>query len=191
MLTVRNAHSWLKVESCRAGFKSDEKVSCSVFHPSKTALFSEGTMSAETHSVCEENVKKSNSGTCRPWYTVCTFAVCRKHHTINRAAFVCLSVCLSVCSLSPPRSFDRSSPNLVGVCRWTSELPLGFFFEKVSGSTGQRVTFTFHYIIYAPASCHTLQRLLLLAAVPAPESNSAPFARRLLHCISTVYIGGP
>ena len=64
----------------------------------------------------------------------------------------------------------------------------GFFFEKVNGSTGQRVTFTFHYIIYAPASCHTLQRLLLLAAA---ESNSAPFARRVLHCISTVYIGGP
>ena len=64
----------------------------------------------------------------------------------------------------------------------------GFFFEKVNGSTGQRVTFTFHYIIYAPASCHTLQGLLLLAAA---ESNSAPFARRVLHCISTVYIGGP
>ena len=64
----------------------------------------------------------------------------------------------------------------------------GFFFEKVNGWTGQRVTFTFHYIIYAPASCHTLQRLLLLAAA---ESNSAPFARRVLHCISTVYIGGP
>ena len=30
-----------------------------------------------------------------------------------------------------------------------------FFFEKVNGSMGQRVTFTFHYIIYAPASRHT------------------------------------
>ena len=64
----------------------------------------------------------------------------------------------------------------------------GFFFKNVNGSIGQRVTFAFHYIIYAPASCHTLQRLLLLAAA---ESNSAPFARRVLHCISTVYIGGP
>ena len=64
----------------------------------------------------------------------CTFV---HHHTINRAAFVCLSVCLSVCSLSPPRSFDRSSPNLVGVCRWTSELPLRGSFSK--RSTGQRV----------------------------------------------------
>ena len=61
----------------------------------------------------------------------------RYNHTINRAAFVCLSVCLSVCSLSPPRSFDRSSPNLVGVCRWTSELPLRGSFSK--RSTGRRV----------------------------------------------------
>ena len=63
------------------------------------------------------------------------------NHTINRAAFVCLSVCLfvclSVCSLSPPRSFDRSSPNLVGVCRWTSELPLRGSFSK--RSTARRV----------------------------------------------------
>ena len=51
--------------------------------------------------------------------------------------FVCLSVCLSVCSLSPPRSFDRSSPNLVGVCRWTSELPLRGSFSK--RSTARRV----------------------------------------------------
>ena len=55
------------------------------------------------------------------------------NHTINRAAFVCLSVC----SLSPPRSFDRSSPNLVGVCRWTSELPLRGSFSK--RSTARRV----------------------------------------------------
>ena len=63
----------------------------------------------------------------------------------------------------------------------------GFFFEKVNGSTGQQVTFAFHYIIYAPASRHTLQK--------------APFAflallqslirRLLLRCISTAYVGGP
>ena len=28
----------------------------------------------------------------------------------------------------------------------------GFFFEKVNGSTGQRVTFAFHYIIYVVSS---------------------------------------
>ena len=49
-----------------------------------------------------------------------------------KSSSVCLFVCLSVCSLSPPRSFDRSSPNLVGVCRWTSELPLRGSFSKRS-----------------------------------------------------------
>ena len=50
----------------------------------------------------------------------------------------------------------------------------GFFFEKVNGSTGQRVTFAFHYIIYAPASCHTAATAPF--AWQAAESNSAPFA---------------
>ena len=57
-------------------------------------------------------------------------------HTIIRAAFVCLFVCLLVCSPTPPRSFDGSSPNLVGVCRWTSELPLrGSFLKRSTGQT--------------------------------------------------------
>ena len=50
----------------------------------------------------------------------------------------------------------------------------GFFFEKVNGSTGQRVTFAFNYIIYAPASCHTAETAPF--AWQAAESNSAPFA---------------
>ena len=53
-------------------------------------------------------------------------------HSIIRAAF-----CAFVCSPTPPRSFDGSSPNLLGVCRWTSELPLRGSFLK--SSTGQRV----------------------------------------------------
>ena len=40
-------------------------------------------------------------------------------------------------SLSPPRSFDGSSPNLVAVCRWTSHLPLRGSFSK--RSTARRV----------------------------------------------------
>ena len=92
---------------------------------------------------------------------------------------VCLFVC--VCSLSPPRSFDGSSPNLVAVCRWTSHLPLRGSFSK--WSTGRRVTFTFHYIIYAPASRHTLQRRLLLCCWQAAESNSAPFAAVHLNAV--------
>ena len=84
-------------------------------------------------------------------------------------------MCVFVCFLSPPRSFGRSSPNLVSVCGWTSHLPLRGSFSKVKGLTGQRVTFAFHYIIYAPASLHTLQRHLLLCCGQATESNSAPF----------------
>ena len=86
------------------------------------------------------------------------------YHNINRAAFVCLSVC----SLSPPRSFDGSSPNLVGVCRWTSELPLRGSFSK--RSTARRVTFAFHYIIYAPASCHTAAKGAFCFAATASKS---------------------
>ena len=74
------------------------------------------------------------------------------HHTIIRAAFVC--VC--VCSLSPPRSFDGSSPNLVGVCRWTSELQLRGSFSK--RSTGQRVTFNFTILYMRQAHATPLQK---------------------------------
>ena len=55
------------------------------------------------------------------------------------------SVCVFVCSPTPPRSFDGSSPNLVGVCRWTSELPLtGSFLKKSMGQqvNGSNVTFS-------------------------------------------------
>ena len=52
----------------------------------------------------------------------------------------------------------------------------GFFFEKVNGSMGQRVTFAFHYIIYAPASRHTAAKGAFCFAGSAAESNSAPFA---------------
>ena len=57
---------------------------------------------------------------------------------------------------------------------WPPICPWGFFFEKVKWSTGQWVTFTFHYIIYAPASRHTAAKRPFCFA--AAESNSAPFA---------------
>ena len=85
------------------------------------------------------------------------------HHTIIRAAFVCLCVCLFVCSLYPPRSFDGSSPNLVGVCRWTSHLPLRGSFSK--RSTGRRVngSLSLSTILYMHQPHATqLQRCLLL-----------------------------
>ena len=100
------------------------------------------------------------------------YDVVNHHHTIIRAAFVCLCVR----NQSPPRSFDGSSPNLVGVCKLTSHLPLrGSFSKRSRGRRVKRVTFAFHYIIYAPASRHTLQRRLLLCCGQAAESNSAPF----------------
>ena len=45
-----------------------------------------------------------------------------------------------------------------------------FFFEKVNGSMGQRVTFTFHYIIYAPASRHTAAKGAFCFAATASKS---------------------
>ena len=78
-----------------------------------------------------------------PWalYHLWFQNACKLYHlnyiSYYKSSSVCLFVCLSVCSLSPPRSFDRSSPNLVGVCRWTSELPLRGSFSK--RSTGRRV----------------------------------------------------
>ena len=59
----------------------------------------------------------------------------------------------------------------------------GFFFEKVNGSTGQRVTFTFHYIIDAPTSHHTAAKGPFCFA--AAESNSAPFAALHLNGVCT------
>ena len=47
----------------------------------------------------------------------------------------------------------------------------GFFSKR---STGQRVTFAFHYIIYGPPSHHTAATAPF--AWQAAESNSAPFA---------------
>ena len=107
-----------------------------------------------------------------------------ENHTIIRATFVC--VC--VCSLSPPRSFDGSSPNLVAVCRWTSHLPLRGSFSK--RSTGRWVNRSL-----------SLSTILYMRQPHATQLQNAPFAlllllqslirRLLLHCISTVYVGGP
>ena len=94
------------------------------------------------------------------------------HHTIIQAAFVCLCVC----SLSPPRSFDGSSPN----CRWTSHLPLRGSVSK--RSTGRQVNGSL-----------SLSTILYMRQPHATQLQKAPFAlllqslirRLLLHCIST------
>ena len=99
---------------------------------------------------------------------------------------VCLCVCVFVCSLFPPRSFDGSSPNLVGVCRLTSHLPLRGSFSK--RSMGRRVNGSL-----------SLSTILYMRQPHATQLQKAPFAlllqslirRLLLHCISTVYVRGP
>ena len=85
-------------------------------------------------------------------------------------------VCLFVCSLSPPRSFDGSSPNLVAVCRWTSHLPLRGSFSKRSTARRVNGSLSLSTILYMHQPHATqLQRRLLLAG-SAAESNSTPFA---------------
>ena len=106
---------------------------------------------------------------------------CSTVSSYYNSSSVCVFVCLFVCYLCPPRSFDGSSPNLLGVCRLTSHLPLRGSFSK--RSVGQRVTFTFHYIIYAPASRHTAAKGPFCFA--AAESNSAPFAALHLNSVRT------
>ena len=118
-------------------------------------------------------------------------AVFNHHHTIIRAVFVC--VCVR--SRTPPRSLDGSSPNLVGVCRLTSHLPLRGSFSK--RSTGRRVngSLSLSTILYMHQPHTTqLQRRLLLCSWQATESNSAPFAALNLNtvcrCTSQVPLRG-
>ena len=97
--------------------------------------------------------------------------------TNSKSYYNSSSVCTFVCSPTPPRSFDGSSPNLVGVCRWTSELPLrGSFLKR---STGQRVKrHFFHTIIRA-----VFVRLFVLLLLWGPLTD--------LRQTWWVYVGGP
>ena len=78
------------------------------------------------------------------------------------------SVCLFVCSLPPPRSFDGSSPNLVAVCRWTSHLPLRGSFSK--RSKGRRVNGSLW-----------LSTVLYMRQSHSMPLQKAPFSLLLLH----------
>ena len=88
--------------------------------------------------------------------------------------FVC--VCLCVCSLPPVRSFDGSSPNLVGVCRWTSHLPLRGSFPK--RSMGRRVngSLSLSTILYMRQPHATQLQKAPFALLLLLQSNSASFA---------------
>ena len=70
----------------------------------------------------------------------------------------------------PPRSFDGSSPNLVGECRWTLELPLRGSFSK--RSMGQRVngSLSLSTILYVPASHYTAAKGAFCFAATASKS---------------------
>ena len=91
-----------------------------------------------------------------------------------------------MCSLSPPRSFDGSSSNLVGVCRWTSELPLRGSFSKRSTGRWVNGSLSLSTILYRDQPHTTqLQRHLLLG------KQQSLIRRLLLWCMSTTYVGGP
>ena len=83
-------------------------------------------------------------------------------------------MCLCVRNQSPPRSFDGSSPNLVGVCRLTSHLPLRGSFSKRLTASRVNGSHSLSTILYRDQP-HTTQRQrhLLLGN---QQSNSAPFA---------------
>ena len=57
MPTVRNARSLVTSRELPSGLQIWMKGRCSVFYPSKHALFSVGTMNADTDSASEESVK--------------------------------------------------------------------------------------------------------------------------------------
>ena len=117
---------------------------------------------------------------CRHVEAENTFTVKLLHvnHTIIRAAFVCF--------LSPPRSFGRSSPNLVDVCRWTSHLPLRGSFSKRSTARRVNGSLSLSTILYMPQPHATqLQRRLLFG------KQQSLIRRLLLSCMSTTYVGGP
>ena len=97
-------------------------------------------------------------------------------------------MCLFVCSLCTLRSFDGSSPNLVGICRLTSHLPLRGSFSK--RSTGRRLngSLSLSTILYRDQPHTTqLQRHLLLKL----GKQQRLIRRLLLWCMSTTYVGGP
>ena len=92
-----------------------------------------------------------------------------------------LFVCLWVCSLSPPRSFDDLRQTW---WVYVGGIALEGFFSKdqrVDGSTGH-FRFPLYYI--GPASHHTAATAPF--AWQAAESNW----RLLLWCMSTTYVGG-
>ena len=110
-----------------------------------------------------------------------------------KSSSVCLSVCLSVCSPTPPRSFDGSSPNWVGVCRWTSELPLrASFFKRSTGQWVKRHFFGADDTRLRPHRCKRLTASFTEHGVFCPESKSLGrvyfLVPTILHSMVSFYI---
>ena len=107
-----------------------------------------------------------------------------------------LSVCLFVCSPTPPRSLGRSSPNLEGRWRAAPDISLrGSFFER-SRSSRSKVKFVF-FSVCPPTSPRSLGRsspnlVGRLRAAPDISSRGSFFkgqghrGQRSNFCISAV-----
>ena len=111
-----------------------------------------------------------------------------------------MSVCLFVCSPTPPRSLDRSSPNLEGRWRAAPDISLrGSFFER-SRSSRSKVKFMGFYSVCSPTSPRSLGRsspnlVGRLRAAPYISSRGSFFkgqghrGQRSNFCISAVILG--
>ena len=92
-----------------------------------------------------------------------------------------MSVCLFVCSPTPPRSLGRSSPNLEGRWRAAPDISLrGSFFER-SRSSRSKVKFMFFFFFFfflflcSPTSPRSLGRYspnLVVRLRAAPDISS-------------------
>ena len=113
------------------------------------------------------------------------FVSLQKHHTIIRAAFVCVFVCLFVPYVlrGPLTDLRQTWWVYVG---WPPICPWGVLFRKgqrVDGSTGH---FRFPlYYIGTSLTPHSCKRHLLLG------KQQSLIRRLLLSCMSTTYVGGP
>ena len=81
-----------------------------------------------------------------------------------------------VCFVSPPRSFDGSSPNLVGVCSLTSHLPLRGSFSNRSTASRVNGSLSLSTILYRDQPHTTQLQKAPFALVPELQS----LIRRLL-----------
>ena len=85
-----------------------------------------------------------------------------------------------MCSLSPPRSYDGSLPDLVGVCRWTSHLPLRGSFSK--RSLGRRVNGSLSLSLYRRQPHATQLQKVPFALWAQPQS--------LIRCLLLLHLNG-